>query len=83
MMLVSEFQTVSPYVCSYFFSLDWVAEWSSLSGKRCSLGWPYVLFVFCLFVILVISRFSFEDWIWVLIASVTGLCILFTIIKYL
>ena len=35
-------------------------------------------FVFCLFVILVFSRFGFEDWIWVLIASVPGLCILFT-----
>ena len=37
-----------------------------------------VLFVFLLFVILVISRFGFESWIWVLIASVPDLCILFT-----
>ena len=29
-------------------------------------------------VILVISRFAFECWIWVLIASVSNLCILFT-----
>ena len=29
--------------------------------------------------ILVISRFGFEGWIWVLIASVPGLCILFTL----
>ena len=28
--------------------------------------------------ILVISRFGFEGWIWVLIASVPGLCIVFT-----
>ena len=35
-------------------------------------------FVFLLFVILVISRFGFEGWIWVLIASVPDLCILFT-----
>ena len=26
--------------------------------------------------------FGFEDWIWVLIASVPGLCILFTLIIY-
>ena len=29
----------------------------NLLGNSCSLGRPYVLFVFCLFVILVISRF--------------------------
>ena len=40
------------------------------------LGWPYVLFAFCLFVILVISRFGFEDSIWVLIAPVPGHCLL-------
>ena len=33
---------------------------------------------FLLKVILVISRFGFEGWIWVLIASVPGLCIPFT-----
>ena len=38
----------------------------------------YVLFVFCLFVILVISRFGFEGWIWFLIASVPDFCIIFT-----
>ena len=45
-----------------------------------SVGHNYVLFVFWLFVILhvVISRFGFEGWIWVLIVSVPGLCILFT-----
>ena len=35
-------------------------------------------FVFSLFVILVISRFGFEGWIWVLTASVPGLSIPFT-----
>ena len=30
------------------------------------------------YLILVISRFGFEGWIWVLIASVPDLCILFT-----
>ena len=33
------------------------------------------------FVILVISRFVFEGWIWVLFALFPGLCILFTFIK--
>ena len=42
----------------------------------------YVLFVFSLFVILVISSFGFESWIWILIASVPGLCILFTLLVY-
>ena len=36
-------------------------------------------FVLGLFVILFISRFGFEGWIWVLIASVPGLCILLTL----
>ena len=38
----------------------------------------HVLFVFWLFVILVISRFGFEDGIWVLIAPVPGHCLLVT-----
>ena len=49
-----------------------------LLGYSCSLGWPYVLFVLLLFVLLVITGFDFEGWIWVLIASVPDLCILFT-----
>ena len=36
--------------------------------------------VFRIFVILVISRFGFEGWICAMIASVPGLCILFTFI---
>ena len=43
-----------------------------LLGNSCSLG---------SFVSLVISRFGFEGWIWVLIASVPDLCILFTFIS--
>ena len=35
-------------------------------------------FVFCVFVILVVSEFGFEGWIWVLIDSVPDLCILLT-----
>ena len=34
----------------------------------------------CIFVMLFISRLGFEGWIWVLIASVPDLCILFTFI---
>ena len=34
-------------------------------------------FVFCLFVILIVSRCGFEGWIWVLVAFVPGLCVLF------
>ena len=49
-----------------------------LLGNSCSLDRPYVFFVFCLFVLLVISHSGFEGWLWVLIASVADLCILFT-----
>ena len=45
-------------------------------GKSYSLGWPDVLFVLCLFVILVIPVFGFEGRIWVLIAQ-------FLVIAYL
>ena len=38
-------------------------------------------FVFWLIVILVISRFGFEGWLWVLMASVPDLCILFTFLR--
>ena len=52
---------------------------SHLLDDSCSIGCPHVLFVFLLFVVLVISRFGFEVWSWVLIASVPDLCILFTL----
>ena len=39
-----------------------------LSGKSCPLGWPCVLNVLCLFVILVISRLGFEGGVWFCIA---------------
>ena len=38
--------------------LGWLS--GNLLGNSCSLGRPYVLFVFVLFVILVIVRFGFE-----------------------
>ena len=39
----------------YTFCSVWVAEWSPF-GNSCPLGWPYVLIVFGLFVILIISN---------------------------
>ena len=82
LFLVSEFRWRSPYVfISFLVWLDcWVATfWKTADHSVDPLSWPYVLFVlFWLFVILVISRFGFEGWIWVLIASVPDLCILFT-----
>ena len=42
-----------------------------------------MLSLYCLFVILIISRFRFEGWIWVLIASVPDLCILFYLVNAL
>ena len=41
-----------------------------LMGNSCSVVHMFSLY----FVILVISRFGFEGWIWVLIASVPDLC---------
>ena len=35
-------------------------------------------FNFLIFVVVVISHFGFEGWIWVMIASVPGFCTLFT-----
>ena len=49
-----------------------------LCGNSCPLGWPFVLIVFCLFVILVISNFGFESWICLLIAPVPVHCVLVT-----
>ena len=40
---------------------------------------PYVLFVLCLFVILVISHFGFDGGTLVLIASVPGHCLPFSL----
>ena len=44
-------------------------------GNSCPLGWPSVLIVFCLFVILVISHFGFESGIRHLIALVRVHCL--------
>ena len=49
-----------------------------LWGMSCSFGLPYVLFVSCLFVILVVSYYGFEGGTVVLIASAPGYCLPFT-----
>ena len=59
------------------FSSVWVAEWQPF-GKELLTRLTICIFVFRLFVILVSSHFGFEGWIWVLIALVAGLCLLFT-----
>ena len=46
--------------------------------ESCSFGLPYVLFVFWLIIILVISHFGFEGGTLVLIASVPDNCLSFT-----
>ena len=48
-----------------------------LSGHLLGISCSLVDHMFS-FVILVISRFGFEGWIWVLVASVPDLCILLT-----
>ena len=55
----------------------WVAEWQPF-GKELLTRLTICSLCFLLFVILVISRFGFEGRIWILIASVPSLYILFT-----
>ena len=63
------------------FSSVSVAEWPPF-GKIAAHSVDQMFSVVLLFVILVISRFGFEGWSWVLIASVPDLCIRFAF-KYL
>ena len=62
----------------YTFSLVWVAEWPPL-GNSCPLGWPFVIIVFCLFVIFGYFPFDFDSGICLLIASVPVHCFLITL----
>ena len=55
----------------------YVAEFQ-LWGKSCSLRYPYVLHVLCLFVIIVNSHFGFEEMILGQIVQVQGNCLSFT-----
>ena len=65
------------------FRSVWVTEWPPFGEKLlsrltiCSL----CVLTIILGVILVISRFGFEGWVWVMIASVPDLCIPFTFIQ--
>ena len=59
------------------FSLVWVAEWPPF-GKELLTRLTISL---CILTICNFSYFGFEGWIWVLIASVPGLCILLTFIN--
>ena len=52
----------------HFFTIYFVLYLDKISGERLQDHWSSGI----------ISRFGFEGWIWVLIASVPGLCILFT-----
>ena len=68
--------------CGYIIFISiWVAEWPHF-GKIGAHSVDNMFFVFLLFVILVISRFGFEGWILVLIASVPDLCMLFTSVLF-
>ena len=68
-------------MCSYYlFSSLWVAKWPPL-GKELLTRLTVCSLCILTICILVIFRFGFEGWIWVLIASVPGLCILFTLIR--
>ena len=59
-------------MCSYYFSLVSVVKWPPFGEIHVDAhSADHMLsFLFSLFVNLVISRFGFEGWIWVLIASV-------------
>ena len=54
----------------YTFSSLFVLLSGLLCGNSCPRGWPFVLIVFCVFVILVISHFGFESRICLFIAQV-------------
>ena len=44
----------------YTFSSVLGSEWPPF-GNSCTLGWPFVLIVFCLFVFYLISHFGFKS----------------------
>ena len=70
------FCTVFPfYVSRYLVRFRYLS--GHLLGNSCSLDYPYVLFVACIFVMLVISYFGFEGRTLVLIAPVSGHCLSF------
>ena len=62
----------------YTFSSVWVAEWPPFGKIAAHSVCSFILIVFCLFVIFVISHFGFEGGICLLIASVPVHCPLIT-----
>ena len=78
LFLVSEFLWCFTLCMFLLFLVRFGLLSGHLLGTSCSLGWPYVL---CILIICNLSCFQlwFEGWIWILIVSVPGLCILFTI----
>ena len=82
LFLVSEFRWLFT-LCLYIILLVWLVLLSGhLLGKSCPLGWPCVLIIFCLFVILVISRYGIEGGVWFLVEPVPVHCLLVTFIQY-
>ena len=77
LFLVSEFLWCFALCMFLLFLVRFGLLSGHLLGTSCSLGWPYVL---CILIICNLSCFQlwFEGWIWILIVSVPGLCILFT-----
>ena len=76
---------MSKFRCSYNLSSVWVAEFVKdfYFWEIAAHSVDHMFSLYCELV-LVISRFGFEGWIWVLIASVPDLCIhfIFTITSY-
>ena len=73
------FGDVSPYVCSYVVFLS--VMFGLLSGLFWEIAAHSVDHMFSLYfdyLYFFIFQFGFEGWIWVLIASVPGLCIFCT-----
>ena len=68
-------------MCSLYFSSVSVSEWPPFGIELLT---RLAVCFFCILTIcnIVISRFGFEGWIWVLIASVPDLCILFTSVPF-
>ena len=67
----------SNHFCSFFFFFFVVVVELPLFGKQLlTVNWLTICSLFILTI--VISRFGFEWWVWVLTASVPGLCKRFT-----
>ena len=74
------FSDVSPYMCTCVHII--LVRFQLLSGHLLGLSAHFVDHMFSLYfdclLYIVISRFGFKGWSWVLIASVPDHCILFT-----